>query len=266
MLNPNIYTQFHTDGIITPPVQAIFKCLDVSVQTLAEANEYAQKNLLRIGEFWDTQPDKPVHQKICIHQEIILNALEDLGMLSAIVPCAKTYSYVIVLGSLYEDVIQRLEFLSNLLHVGYHFENRILLGSERPLLEYESRMLPANMATESQMMAFLWSKNQQLNKHTVSIISQPLLQEADGMVIKRPTTETTLEYFAQETHRPGSCLIISNNPYITRQLRIAQRALNQIHFPTEGAGPKFNNGNIPIILLIDEFARILYEEHKAFYK
>jgi hypothetical protein len=241
----------------------ILSHIDVSVSSLQEANLFAQKHFLLRHEEWFVHPNNELREKLFHHQKQIIQDLSEIGMIQALYPNSLEYDYALLMGSFKEDVAQRLDFLAQLLELGFTFETITLLGGQRPLLDFEKEHLPEYCTTEIQMMDYLSKQHLPLMHHQhVLPVNTPMIHNNDG-TITRPTTETTLQLFAATAPKPGSCLVISNNPYIIRQTKVAQRILNQMKFAIEGAGPAFNASTLDIIMLMDEFARRLYEECKT---
>jgi hypothetical protein len=261
----SIDTLFHTAGKASPTLKKLFQALGVSIQTLEEAHQFAQQELLRVGESWDPQPPKALHDIIRRQQPFILHQLHALGMVQAHMPTQKEHTYALLLGSLYEDVVERFSYLSHLYDADFQFKYLVLVGSERSLLDHEKAQLPEGLTTEAQMLFYLCRQYPHLKNKYLMLINAPRILQADGS-FARATTESTLKHFMQRAQEPGSCLIISNNPYIWRQTKVAQRTLDQTQFPTQGAGAAYKESLIDSILLMDEFARTLYEVHHSFVK
>jgi len=254
---------FHHNGELTEQVKAIFKELGVTVTSLAQANEFAQKNLLRTGERWDKQEDNQLHTTMKEKQTALIDDLRALGMVDEIKPTKKEYTYALLMGATTARVKQRLVYLASLIGAGYHFEYIVLLGGERQLREVEKEGLPETITTEAQMMAYLCAQDEQCKDKQSLLVNAPMIQKPDGTVT-RPTTDTTLQYFAEIAPHDGSCLVISNNPYAVRQAKVTQRILDQSRFPTESAGQALNINEVGIIMAMDEFARTIYEENLRF--
>ncbi len=256
------YEPFHIDGEISQSAKNIFAKLHENITTLKEANNFAQKNLLRTGERWDKQQETPVHQSIKENRSEIIQDLKTLKMIDEIKPEKKHYTYAGLMGALEERVTYRMNYLQELIDAGYTFDYIVLLGGARPLQEKEKANLPENVTTEAEMMAYLFN-NSKLKDNKMILVVAPMVQKADG-TLARPNTDDTLVYFAQTAPQDGSFLVISNNPYILRQTKVAQRILDQKRFPVEGIGKKADEQEIDIIMVMDEFARTLYEEFKQF--
>lgn len=259
--SPTMDFLFDQKGVPTKNVSKVFEHLGASVSTLDQANEFAQKNLLRKGERWDTQEEKEWHAIVHDKKALLLNDLKALGMIDSVEPKQKFYRYVLVMGSTTRNFANRLDYLAELKQNGISFKEIVLLGGERPLRDNEKEGLPKEIVTEAQMMQYLCVNHPLLNNDNVILVSAPMTKHSDG-TFTRPNTDDTIVCFKKTAPADGSCLVISNNPYVLRQTKVVQRILDQSRFPTEGAGKKVNQETIDIIILMDEFARAIYEEYK----
>lgn len=252
---------FHCDGKLTKQFKNVFDHLGVSVSTLAEANEFAQKNLLRTGERWDAQAETDLSKIMRKNKELLLSDLKELGMIDAVVPKEKSYRYALLMGSLKSTVSFRINYLLELEKEGFSFKEIVLLGGARQLRDDEKEGLPSTVTTEAEMMKYLCESNPELKNKKILLVDAPMIQKADG-TFTRPTTDSTLVHFAKIAPESGSCLVISNNPYVIRQTKVAQRILDQSRFPTDGAGKAAKEDATDIVILMDELARTIYEEFK----
>lgn len=250
---------FHQHGKVTPLVQEIFKLLNHPVDTLTEANEWAQQHLLRVGERWDTQPETNVHKLIFKHEDDLCSILRDLGFIDQIMPQYKHYFYALIMGGFRSRIDERLEYLNTLLHNGHIFDTIVLLSGARQLRDEEKDNLPNHIETEAEMTAYLFNNHASLKDKKYMLVDAPTVS-ANG-TLRRPTTDDTLRYFLRAAQTKSNCLVISNNPYVIRQTKVTQRILPQDAFPTEGAGASTNLHITNIVMIMDEFARTLYEEH-----
>jgi hypothetical protein len=166
------------------------------------------------------------------------------------------------MGTLKIRFEQRLELMAELQSQGYSFDTIVLLGGARELQQEEKMGLPESITTEAHMMNYLYGERyKNSTDQNLLVIDAPMIQKADG-TFTRPTTDSTLVHFAEKAPRNGSCLVISNNPYVTRQTKVTQRILDQSRFPTVGTGKAVQEDSGDIVMLMDEFARTLYEEYK----
>jgi hypothetical protein len=250
---------FHHNGNLTEKTKRVFDVLGIKLETLAQANEFAQKNLLRKGERWDAQDETEVNKRIRENESTLINDLRSLNMIDAVEPKHRAYTYALLMGALKATVAVRLAYLEELIEKGHSFDSVVLLGGERELRDIEKEGLPEDVKTEAQMMAHLCAQSAKLADKKIMLVNAPMIQKADG-TFTRPTTDSTLVHFAQTAPYDGSCLVISNNPYTVRQTKVTQRILNQSRFPTEGAGPALSMERTGILNVMDEFARVLYED------
>jgi len=250
---------FHKDGLLTEESKTFFGHLGVAVETLADANNFAQKNLLRVGERWDKQKETDLQVLMRKNEDLLIDELRSFGMIDEVKPLQKSYTYALLMGALKSSVALRLDYLVKLEQQGYIFETIVLLGGERELRGDEKLDLPAGVSTEAQMMSYLCAQHPQLKDKKVLLVNAPMVKKEDGSLV-RPTTDSTLVYFAKIASQQGSCLVISHNPYTVRQTKVTKRILDQSKFPTQGAGAELQKDRCDSIILMDEFARTLYEE------
>src|ERR1700682_3984467 len=179
---------FHCNGVLSEKVKAVFNDLGVSFDTLAQANEFAQKNLLRSGERWDIQEDNALHRLMREKQSILIDDVRALRMVDAIKPTQKNYTYALLMGALKMRVTQRLEYLVELINSGHVFKYIVLLGGERQLRDVEKEGLPETVTTEAQMMEYVCAHYLEHTGQQIIVVNAPLIQKADG-TLTRPTFE-----------------------------------------------------------------------------
>lgn len=255
-------SHFHNKGTPTSILKNIFEHLENPIETLSEAHSFAQKNLLRKGERWDSQEDNRLHNLIQRKNDLLFHDIKRLGILDPVQPNRQSYDFILIAGELKDTVQEKLDYVAELKQTGLTFAAIVLLGGERPLRDDEKNDLPSNITAESEMMKHLYQNHSIIKDEKMILVNAPLIQNNSGL-LNRPTTESTLLHFTQIAPHAGSCLMISNTPYIIRQTYVALRTLDQNSFPTEGIGKKMNEDEHDIFLLLDEFARILYEINKG---
>ncbi|MBY0109935.1 MAG: hypothetical protein K2X90_02375 [Candidatus Babeliaceae bacterium] len=253
---------FHLNGQLSKSAQNIFAQVHQQITTLQDANSFAQKKLLRSGERWHEQNNTGISEVLQENSAAIIQHLQNLGMIDQIKPQKKQYLYAGVMGALKTTVAKRMAYLQELIDCGLSFDYIVLLGGARPLLQKEKTGLPEHITTEAEMMVYLFN-NSSLKNNKMIIVDAPLVKKPDG-TITRPTTDQTLVNFTKIAPQEGSFLVVSNNPYILRQTKVAERILDKKRFPVEGVGAPADMQNIDIVMLMDEFARTLYEEFKEF--
>lgn len=253
---------FHSHGILNQNTQDLFSMLGEHFQTLDQANTFCQKNLLRQGERWDTQKETPLFKKCKENEKAVMAYLKALGMIDASYPLRKKFKYVLCMGALKARAEQRLDTVAYLQNKGYSFDAIVLLGGARPLIESEKAELPHEINTEAGMMKHLYENHPTIKKMNTILIDAPMIELSNGFV-RRPSTEDTLELFQKKVSDGGACLVVSNNPYLFRQLKVAQRILDQKKFPTDGAGSELDPKATNIFIVMDELARAINEEYKS---
>ena len=242
-------------------IRHVFELLGHPVATMQEANEFAQKNLLRTGERWEVQTETELHAIMKKNEVSLRASLEELYVLIHPQLQEKHYRYALVMGTIRKTVLKRINYVATLCQQGYTFDTIVLLGGQRHLLEEEKLGLPASITTESELMEYLYNQHPDLNNKKMLLVDAPMIQKADG-TLTRPTTDSTLEQFSQMADEKGTCLVISNGHYTIRQTLVAARILSPLGFYSGGAGKKKKKES-NIIMLMDEFARIVYEIHKS---
>lgn len=245
-------------------IKRVFDHLNIPVTTPQEANDCGQKDLLRKpgSERWDMQQDKPWYKDACKNKSLLIQDFKDLGMIDEVEPTDNKYDYVLLMGACKGRVQDRLAVLAELKKRHITFGMIVLLGGARVLESFEKEGLPVHITTESAMMEYLCSQHADLKHDKRILVDAPMITKADGTQT-RPTTDSTLVHFAQTAPHDGSCLVISNNPYVVRQTLVAQRILDQQRFPTQGAGKAASEDDChDIVMLMDEFARTVYEFNK----
>lgn len=252
----------HAQGTISEPVKKIFDVMGFpGLTTLEQANQCAQQNLLRQGERWDAQQHTSLRDRITAHKDELIEQLRLVGMIDAIVPKGRIFQYALLMGGLHERMKLRIHDLEKLVHDGYVFSTLVLLGSERPLEQFEKQGLPEDVTTESAMMRYELNQTALKDFPRVIYISSPMKKVNTKVV--RPTTDDTFNDFLKMDPIPGHCLVISNNPYIKRQQEVA-RALLPAGFTVEGFGRAARMETFDIHMALDEFARMLYQELQVY--
>lgn len=254
---------FHHAGVLSRELKNIFNHLGHPIETLDEANAFAQKHLLRKGERWETQNNE-LFLNLQQNEQLLVEDLASLHMIDEITPAKQSYDYILFMGAPTGTTKKRLQYLARLKQIGLTFKKIVLLSGERKLRDSEKKDLPADVTTEAQMTVYLCKQNPTLQNDDILLVDAPMIEKPDGS-LTRPTTDTTIIHFARIAPYDGTCLVISNAPYIIRQTRVTGRILDKARFPVDGAGPGKNRAKpVNIVLLMDELARTLYEEYKAY--
>lgn len=181
----------------------------------------------------------------------------DLQMVNAIYPTRTIYDYILLLGSDLQDMKQRIAFLDAQIKNGIRAGKIIVLCSDRPLYEYETPHTRAH--TECQMIEELIAKMPRHNWPAVDFCESYGKLNADGHH-QRATTEDTIKTWLTKQPNPGSCLIISQQPYIGRQNAVLHKYLHN-SWKFETIGPQLA-ADFTLEDMLDTLARWLYQEYQ----
>lgn len=244
--------------------------------TLKNIVDETQKQWLRAAgkERWQ------VDEILGSRKQELMPLFKQLGLSNEITPSKNRYDYVILLGATTQRMWTRLAYAGELWNKGIRFNNIVLLGSERPLdpnLEtYETlrglhdASLPQRSdwqasletpKTEAQAFAYIFNQiglPQEMRSIGVTLIDSPMRRNPNGSP-KRPTTGDTIFDWLAKKPTPGSCLLISNQPYVYYQDSVARTYLPapwQIETVGQGA-----SDSVRIVELLDTLARTLYQEN-----
>jgi hypothetical protein len=234
---------------------------------------------------WTRSPNKErweMEGQYLMKAEKAYSLFAELGMTEARCASRNFYDYAIVLGSTVESFRGRLAFLKKEWERGVRFQTLVLLSGQRPLfpkIETEKKMTEGSAIlpirkdwvfsgtlpkTESEMMDLVFDQADLPNQWRgmpFSHISVPMIKNEDGSM-RRPNTNDTYEAWIKTRPIPGSCLVVSSQPYILRQGHSARQLIPQT-FSVETIGPgisleKFLCEKNSVDVFLDELARILY--------
>lgn len=191
-----------------------------------------------------------------------------LYLVDEITPQQEQYDYLLLMGAAYVRVKTRLEYTIKLWDKGVRFDMIVVLSGSRPLtdLELDALRLDYNLddgdfipATEAQVMQFVYDKidmPETMRKIPMILIDAPMKVSKTG-TLARPTTGDTVNLWMELKPAPGSCLVISNQPYVGYQDSVTKTLLPKT-FTVETVGEKSEDTKIGIYL--DTLARNLYQD------
>lgn len=238
--------------------------------------EVTQKNLLRPAgkERWQISESMYAEK-----QAEIFPQLEKLGLFKKNQASQKNYRYSILLGATVSSVRNRLAFLMSEWERGVRFNEIIILAGQRildsekeseiTLYDRANKILPIKQswqqpekkpATETEMIKMLFEQVQfsdDLGKIPRTFIDAHSQKNSDGSV-RRPTTSDTVKAWLAQNPVPGSCLVISCQPYVTYQDSV-MKTLMPASFLTDTIGAEVDTSE-SLATLLDTVARILYQE------
>lgn len=206
---------------------------------------------------------------------------QTLGLHDRITPFHDYYDYCLVLGSTVQNVRERLAYLALIWQSGMRFKELVFLTGARildPVTENESALIDSNQTvlpvkpgwklvqlprTEAEMMHMVFAQSVfpvGLASLAPKIINAPLKQLADGTTT-RPNTGDTVHAWLSTKPQKGTCVVISNQPYVGYQHSV-MRTLLPSYFPVDTVGDVLSYDDEPLVILLDTVARWLYQERK----
>lgn len=237
---------------------------DGSLASIVQATQKADTGWMRKEgcERWDIV-DANVE-----NQNDFLDLFHKLHLVDEIAPQQQQYDYVLLMGAAYDRIASRLQYAIQLCKQGVRFDNVVILSGARPLTDAEITALQRDYnfkdsaavpATEAELMQFVYDtikKPENMDLIPVVLINAPMKITKNG-ALARPTTGDTVIEWMKLNPVVGSCLVISNQPYVGYQDSVAKTLLPH-DFTVETVGEKSHDVTIGIYL--DTLARNLYQE------
>lgn len=199
------------------------------------------------GERWNFE------ERFMDKKEELTRALEKLGIFEERRAEKTHYNYAIVPGSLYASIKARINFLIKEWKRGVRFDTLVFLTGKRKIHpEKESpEILGCTLKTEIDVMRLVWEQSElseELRKIPLEII------DADPFPFReRPNTLATVLAWLAKNPMPGSCLVVSNQPYVAYQHEIFVALLPKT-FSVESIGAA-GGRNTPLSVLMDTVGR-----------
>lgn len=245
-------------GLPEQPLKELLNIFSIPYSSLEQVVHDTQQQWLRTAgkERWECGS---IHEN---KREEIIALCEQLGLVQEIVPQAKSYTYTLILGATLPVMRSRIATCTALLDQGMHCEKMVFLTGHRDLLESEKKALEAlgcdqdACTTEADMIRFLAQQSLSDRGITYTIIDAPEKVTATGK--QRPTTADTVnQWMMQESPKPGTCLVVSSQPYCKYQ-HIVCASLLPKKFVIETIGKKASD-NERVGTYLDTIARTLYQ-------
>ena len=179
-----------------------------------------------------------------------------MGFIREVPPPEKNYMYCLLHGSVLPDFQTRLDYVSKLWGEGVRFKKVVILTGQRNL-DPKGDRLPFSHAckTETEGVMMLYEKAKlppEVQALPLQIVDTPKQKGA------RPTTRDAIRAWLAMNPAPGTCLFISNQPYVIYQESVA-RNLMPAEFPFITVGSAVEPDSISIAVLLDTIARELWE-------
>lgn len=256
-------------GQVNDQVTQILKLTDVNHnESLPDIVHKTQTAWLRKPgiERWEME------KLITEHDTELKKLFDEIGLYQEIKPTDQHYSYLLILGGLFSRMQKRFDYAIQLYQAGIRFNKIVLLAGARPAVSDQGENLTNFLAfsgqtvldkvpqTETEMLKFIYDHShmpEAMKKIPVQIIDVPMLATDSG-TLRRPSTSDTITWWLNTNPTPGSCLAISNQPYVAYQQSVLQTIL-PADFNIQTVGPVCTQ-NEEISVLLDTLARILFQE------
>lgn len=224
------------------PLEELFDLFEID---RANHVEDTQKKWLRKGELWeleDQHPDK---------WNQVFPLFRELGMIDEITPSKSHYNYALVQGARLSAVTRRFETLIQHVEEGLQIDKIVFLGGERPLdPEIETPYLPG-LSTEYEMIIYVYDMLVPESMRGIEVEFVNAKMDGDD----RPTATSTISEWLRDHPRPGSCLVITHQPYVNHQDAVMSRYLpKDFTFETIERASRVTN----LSIYLDSITRILY--------
>jgi hypothetical protein len=228
---------------------------DGSLDSIVKAT---QSSWLRpVGhERWDIPASKNMPTKK------IFVLLERLGLLETQHAKKNNYNYALVLGANYTKSKQRLSFLLEQYNRDVKFDKIYILGSSRLITNDEKKYFNKNIPTTEYAMLTQLTKDllleQKIKNIPIKILNTPQKRDKSGAKIRANTGDTIKQWLSLDL-KPGSLLVISNQPYNLYQDAVI-KTLVPDKYKADTIGPASDEKNISVHL--DNLARVLYQNQQ----
>jgi len=204
-------------------------------------------------------------------KEKALPILQRLGCIDPIYATKDQYDYALVLGAVGKAMERRLNFLYEEWEKGVRFKKIYLLTGER-VLDPQRESFPLGLKYETDLFIHLFNAHPLSKLAPMEVIDSP--QELfPGGSSRRPNTASTVRDFLKAKPNPGSCLVISTQPFVGYQEAVVKLFLPP-SFAVECVGPGTTGGyphasqdlihetcSYPLSLYLDNFVKWLIYEH-----
>ncbi len=263
-------------GKPTQQLLGLLEVLDVhhDDDTLPTIVGATQKAWLRKGERWEMQQGK--EEEI---RDQLMPIFKELGFVDEVCPQITDVPYdnALLLSNVAPDVRLRWAHLKYLWDQGTRFNKVVVLSAAIPLLPvYESKevlltenkgilpfrkswefdgVLPTN---QTEMIDFI---REQSDLPTAwDRIPQVWIDTPMKTNGARPNTADTVNYWLKDKPKPGTCLSVTNQPYVLYQDSVVRTLLPK-EFELTTVGTKAGN-DCSVGLYLDTIARTLFQENK----
>src|SRR5579863_2689923 len=202
------------------PIPPLIFLLDL----MGIAHDYSLKSMVRITQQKWLQPCKErwhFEPREEHRIDYILPFLNKIGCIAQHNAKETQYDYALVLGGFHTRIQARLKHLEKEWERGVRFRRLAFLTGERfldpdleaPLFNFTAKQ------TEAELMLHLWEKNyaaSPMRNIPFTLVDTPGRKGQNGNW-QRPTTKDTILKWLSYSPKPGKCLCISSQPFISYQ-------------------------------------------------
>ena len=250
---------FASSPVVTPTLLEFLKEMKIShdgtLSSIVDATQSAGWQRPLQVERWQV-PDLSVEQR-----GMVLSYAVKLGMLETRYPKNNHYHYLVVMGGATFRMEKRMGFLKELWNKGCRFDHIVILSGERPL-DPKVEKIPDGCKSESEAAHAMWKTIDlppEVRNLPITFVDTPMIPVYMGQ--RRPGIADTITKWVKTSPKPGSCLIISNQPYISYQ-EATIRLLLPKSFTLEAVGPGAVPAELNAADILDSIARWLYQEQQ----
>ncbi|HEY5235110.1 MAG TPA: hypothetical protein VIJ14_02930 [Rhabdochlamydiaceae bacterium] len=172
-----------------------------------------------------------------------------------IMPTKKTYDYAVILGATVATMKKRIDFLEKIAQSGVQFKQVVLLSGARPL-DLKIKIAPDGCQTEGEALAYIWNAHPLSKQVPWAHFDCPMVTIL-GVQVTRPNTVDTYNLWLASKPKPGSCFMLSNQPYCLYQQLVAEAIMPKV-FMHETVGPASDPAKANPAVMLDTIARCLY--------
>ncbi len=254
---------FQKDDTATQSLSKLLVAFNILANTQDQIVKATQEAWLRPAhkERWES-PNPHGNRK-----EELMPLFKEIGLVCQVKPSQKEYDFLLIMGALHKRAQMRIDYAVKLWKEGYRFKKIVVLGSERPLdaeqepaHEFNTDEKPHN---EFGMLKYCCNNSmpaEMLTSKNIIFIDTPNTIDAHGKIKRATTGDTINEWLKTENPKPGSCLVVSNQPHIGYQETVVKNLVPQT-FSVEGTGDQ-QSPDTPVSDILDALARWIYNENQ----
>jgi hypothetical protein len=252
------------DDVLTPQLFSLLELTGVEIQeqTLPSIVEATQKSWLRKDgiERWEISEFYTQNQ-----QREIADLCDKMGFFQEVQPKERHYNYCCILGAALPTARARILYAKELWERGIRFDQIILLTGDRDLDDRidkvpELEVYPHNEAAAIGLLYRILPLPDEMKDVPMTLIETPKIGS------KRPSTSDTVAQWMNQNPQPGTCLFVSNQPWIKYQRAVVEPQMRKaISF--EVVGPQASTSyRKRASVMLDNIARWLYAENECLLK